>query len=400
MHQAASGQSPPGQGRIGALDGLRGLASVVVVIRHISNAVEMPFLSRWALLKSPLALLLNAQGAVQIFFVLSGYVLCASLARNRHWGDMIQFFVKRAFRIHPPFVFAVFFSWLISFAFLVSDTGEGTTGWIERSARIHLTPRQLFESMTFPGSAMGLVPHGWTLTVEMIFSLLLPLMVWVATRIHWSMLLILSALTLMLGPISTLLWYSVDFSIGVALFLERDRIGRFFSAAPTIALPLLCATALALWSAPMLLGWFTANPQLGILIGGGDPASIWISGIGSAGLVITAIFAPWARRFLSSRPLAWLGKISFSLYLLHRVFITLFAPYLGTGFRWLDAVLLYALVFGVALPLSALAHRYVERPSIQIGNWVCRRIASFTHTRSLESHAGDAATRPELGNGD
>ena len=83
----ANGSSPASgaatsSGRIAALEGLRGLAGVVVVARHSLNAVQMPLPLRRALLEGPLAPLLNAQGAVQLFFVLSGYVLARSLSRH------------------------------------------------------------------------------------------------------------------------------------------------------------------------------------------------------------------------------------------------------------------------------------------------------------------------------
>ena len=58
--------------RVVALDGLRALAALVVVVSHTSNAIPTNWLLRSDLLESPLAIFLNAHGAVQLFFVLSG----------------------------------------------------------------------------------------------------------------------------------------------------------------------------------------------------------------------------------------------------------------------------------------------------------------------------------------
>jgi peptidoglycan/LPS O-acetylase OafA/YrhL len=362
--------------RVIALDGLRALASLVVVVRHTSNAIPANWLLRSDLLESPLAILLNSQGAVQLFFVLSGYVLTASVNRTRGWSGLAQFFTKRAFRLHPPFVVTVLFSWLLSFWFLQSLPGPDLTGWIARSTNVQLSFDQVLASLTYPGMAFGLVPHGWTLTVEMIFSLLLPVMVLIAQRFHWSVLIALSALTIPLATQLPMLRFSIDFSLGIALYLERDRIERFFTAIPHWLSALLVFAFLFLFAAPLMLGWSRPVASLGIIVGLGGPASNWIMGVGSAGLVAAAVSVPFANRWLSKAPLAYLGKISFSIYLFHRVFITLFAPYVSTGSRWIDAAFLLGSVVAATVAVAAFCYRYVERPSIRAGNWVCRRISS------------------------
>ena len=62
------------------MEGLRGVAATIVVVRHTTNAIAMPEGTRRALLEGPWAPLLDAQGAVALFFVLSGFVLAGSFA--------------------------------------------------------------------------------------------------------------------------------------------------------------------------------------------------------------------------------------------------------------------------------------------------------------------------------
>jgi peptidoglycan/LPS O-acetylase OafA/YrhL len=95
----------------------------VVVVRHTLNAVAMPDGSRHAILASPLGLLLSADGAVRLFFVLSGWVLAASLARGSGLAGALRFWVRRVFRIHPPYVAAVLFAWLAAFLYAASYAG-------------------------------------------------------------------------------------------------------------------------------------------------------------------------------------------------------------------------------------------------------------------------------------
>jgi peptidoglycan/LPS O-acetylase OafA/YrhL len=108
---ADSGAAGCGAGYVAALDGLRGLAALVVFLRHTSNAIAIPVGARRALVEGPLAPLLNSQGAVQLFFVLSGFVLASSLSRSTHRVHWLRFYVKRFFRIYPPYVFAVLLAW-------------------------------------------------------------------------------------------------------------------------------------------------------------------------------------------------------------------------------------------------------------------------------------------------
>ena len=77
--------------RIGALEGLRGAAAAIVVVRHTTNAIAMPEATRRTLLEGPWAPLLDAQAAVALFFVLSGFVLAGSLARDTGTGGTLQF---------------------------------------------------------------------------------------------------------------------------------------------------------------------------------------------------------------------------------------------------------------------------------------------------------------------
>jgi peptidoglycan/LPS O-acetylase OafA/YrhL len=365
---------------IAALDGLRGFASVVVVARHAFNAIDFPLSDRQFLDRTPLAVLLNAQGAVQLFFVLSGYVLAASLQRNRRAADVLQFYVRRIFRIQPPYVLAVVFAWCVSLLYALPS--GGASDWLRLYASVRVDPAVLPATFVIPGIAHGLLPVAWTLTIEMLFSLLLPLMLLIA-RVHCALLLAVSASLLALGGGRWQAWYAIDFALGIAAYLERDALGRAIARIPGAAGAAAVAVALALFAAPQILGW--TSVFMGVLVPAARPSSIVLMGLGSVLLILAAVHLPWASRLLSSAPAVFLGKISFSLYLLHIPVLIVTFRLLEPSARAIDYALLFACVMVVAGALSVGFYTWVERPSIRFGNLLCSRLAARTATRPLPS---------------
>ena len=358
-------------GRETALDGLRGLAATAVVLRHGFNAVSMPPDLRRQLLESPLALFLNAQGAVQLFFVLSGYVLAMSLARSAGRRSVPRFFIRRVFRIHPPYMFAVLFAWCASFFYVQTDPGAGLTVWLRESTAVHIGAGPLALAMLFPGEASGQLTVGWTLTVELIFSFLLPLLILFAVRVHWSALLIAALLPLQLPLSFRVLWYGIDFALGVVAYLHREALVGFVRALPVPAAAVAGVAALALLCAPMLLGWHSG--VLGVLAAGFDPASIVLMAAGAFGLIVLVLARPGAMRALSLPPLRFLGRVSYSLYLLHHTILLLIAPITP---RPADFFVLTPLLLVVSLGVAELSYRWIELPSIALGRRLSRLVGS------------------------
>jgi peptidoglycan/LPS O-acetylase OafA/YrhL len=111
-------------------------------------------------------------------------------------------------------------------------------------------------------------------------------------------------------------------------------------------------------------------------------------GVGAALLVLAAAEEGPTRRVLSLRPALFLGRISYSLYLVHFPLMLLVAPRLiHTVSPW-SAPLLIAVLLPLSILVSVASYRLVERPSITWGNRVCRAWADWTGKRPLESRAG------------
>ena len=107
-------EPPQEVSRVIALDGVRGIAALLVVIGHSYGAVRSP-----PEIAGP---------SVQVFFVLSGYCLAASALRGDRVLDRVQYWLRRIFRIHPPFLFALVAAWLASFATPLSRRRSSIVG--------------------------------------------------------------------------------------------------------------------------------------------------------------------------------------------------------------------------------------------------------------------------------
>jgi peptidoglycan/LPS O-acetylase OafA/YrhL len=361
--------------RVVALDGLRGLAALTVVLGHGFGAIEIP--GHWGRLlwvHSPFAIVINSIGAVHLFFVLSGYCLAGSAERGRHWLDVAQFYVRRIFRIHPPYVVAVVATWLLAFFYVIPAIGHGVSQEYVRHLQVHISAGSMLSALKFPGSAEGQFPHGYTLEVEMIFSFLLPLMMWVSRRFHWSLLLPLSAWALSSqDAIHASQRFALNFTLGIGLYQERERLGRAFARLPVLGAVALLLLGLAVFTYPTyaieMFSWWAIIPFA----------------LGGSVLVAGAIHVPRFAAALSVRPVAALGRLSYSIFLLHFGVLCWMTRWIhGQLGVWQGAGFI-AVVVACTLLISAGSYRWIERPSIRLGNRVCAWLAGSLGARARPS---------------
>lgn len=369
----------PERSRLVALDGMRALAALVVVFTHATGAIAKSSWDALALYRSPLAPLLNATGAVHLFYVLSGYCLTASALRGSDARDVAQFYLRRIARIHGPYVAAALLAWLAS-AWLYPAPVPGVSRWMREHLTVRLPVGELLADLRFPGLVGGLLPQGWTLEVEMIFSLLMPFMVWVASRSHWAVLAVgsLGVLWIQNLPLETLR-YAIDFAAGIAIFLERDRLSAVFARLPAILAGGLALAGFLLLSAPAWMLLETRNLR----------AATLLFASGATLLVAGAVHVVSLRRFLAWRPVAFLGRVSYSIYLLHFTVLALSTPLLREGVGLAGGAAFVAWVALVSCALAPLSYRAVELPCIRLGNaacrWVARRTGGAVRVARIES---------------
>lgn len=355
---------PKRTGHIDALDGLRGLAAAIVLIGHVNAALATPATVLDSIRHGPLAILISGSSAVHLFFILSGFCLAASASRSTSISDLAQYFVRRVFRIHPPYMFALLATWGASFFYDTTRAAGGLTPWMLGLASVHVPVADLLLYLAWPGTAGKQLPVAWSMAVEMVYSLALPTMMWLTRRSHWTLLLMISAWPMFdLDFQPSILKFGFQFTLGIALHIERERLSAWFARVRGVRAVAFVAAGLAL---------FGANTALGLHYRVSGP---FVSAAGGTALVCAALFIPGVRTALSARALVYFGRISYSFYLLHFTVLILVSRMIRGPASLQDASLLLLGSFVATTLCAALTHRIVERPSIALGNSICRRVA-------------------------
>jgi peptidoglycan/LPS O-acetylase OafA/YrhL len=363
--------------RLGWLDGLRGWAALVVVCFHLSPSVLgiAPHMAVYRHFDF-------GKYGVLLFFLVSGYVIPMSLERH---GSLRRFWIGRLFRIYPAY--------LATIAIVVA-IGSWRGGLLAHASM-----------MVDPLGLRGAVRVFWTLSYEMVFYLVVAGLY--ACRLHrhsawWAC--GLALLALIGGPAlpdglfgtgrltAAVLLALVTGSIG-AYLCGRDRIAGVIGIGFVflIALnghPAGGSTAVASWEGLLLLAVMFAGTvvyraqhgQIGpraaavalIVVAGclvlAHPAhALWAAGVAAVAGTFAAAYA--GRHRPIPRILRVLGRISYSLYLLHMVVLLLvvrLVPGLAerpAGVRIAVGVAFLALALSVAWS----SYRLIEVPAQRLG---------------------------------
>lgn len=371
-------ETSSGSGRIHSLDGLRGVACVVVLLLHVAMMLEL-----WG--PAGPYVLIPGTPAVTVFFVLSGVVLSlAPLARLRAGGpyDWLGYYPRRVVRLGVPLAAAVALGVVAGYvAWRLGSTGRSAT-----AIAFDGGPQQVVhdlimqfdviffvsdDTLTLFGEPLVRVNSPvWSMGWELWFSLTLPLAIACLARARHDA---AAALAIFAGifvshwcgyfPLRLCLtfWLGVLLAKHLARLAEKD-FGPAASAGALLAL--LAVIELAQADAAGLLGPL-------------DPlASAALSTLMNAacmGLVALCVVDGPVRRALSTRPVRLLGSVSFSLYLTHAVAIgalEALLPRLGVTGPLAQAVLAVALSMGAAVVFWLV----VERPAIDLSRRVGERL--------------------------
>jgi len=323
--------------RIPSLDGLRAISIALVVLSH---------LIKWKHIS------LAAVGAygflgVQIFFVLSGYLITSLLLREYEQTQTISlrdFYIRRAYRIFPAaFVFLAMVSLLY---------------WHEM--RWYHLVAAVFYFANMDLQRPWIFGHLWSLSIEEQFYLLWPFVLrkWYRHRIAIligvsiaspAFIAALYAFKVKNGLIGSLPVFASHLAAGCLLAILTPKLPRI----PALLALLMVAVLI-------LIPWFPAINRYRTLF------SLFVLvpllNISIAGIVLHVIQVPY--RVLNWAPVVWLGKISYSLYLWQEVFCSNAALHQG-----------YFLIVP-AVACAAISYYLVEQPMLRLRDRRSKRLAS------------------------
>ena len=323
--------------------------------------------------------ILNAHAAVVAFYVLSGFVLAASLLRDAPTVETTKaFFVRRAFRIYP----ALWVACLLGTAYLLiyrsTPVPALVSDWWLAAYRDDTISRRGVV-FAFLGFGNELPVPIWSITVELIGSLLMP---WLAYSVTRKPLLFLAStvalLVLSFTTTHTNLVYLVQFAFGTSIVWWGPKVATLLSSRTTTGAMAIAALLLLVFGR-QLGGWRYDTAYH-------SPAAALVEGLAATAL-IGAIYvnrAPFA--ILRGRLVVFLGDISFSLYLLHPTVMGFIAAVFGerlgvpvfTGNGGVASLALAFCTLCVTIPLSALSYHYVELPGIRLGSRYLTRLRGLT----------------------
>jgi len=311
--------------RVAALDGLRGFAACIVVVFHylylLYPATIPPYVApdfAW-LVDTPLGLLWNGRFAVSVFFVLSGFVIAGAADRRREW--LVVTVISRYLRLAVPVLMSVLLAWVLLTLLptasldLVQAVGEPSP-WATRTHQGdipslgHAVADGLLHNFVQGGSRFNNVL--WTMQIELIGSIGI-FMLYAAAR-GWLRIALLLLIGLAIFRIGRLPGAYMAFVFGALLY--EAHIRGWLRVLPP-ALPLLCLIAGLLLGAPSQgaadrLG-LSGIPFLGEI---GRPQG-WPASFAAALILFSILSLQSLQRPLSGPISRWLGRISFSLYLVH-----------------------------------------------------------------------------------
>lgn len=387
-------RSKSGQSRVTQLDGLRGIAALVVVACHVMSTLpgigsavngdrstELTTAESWAVF-SPLHVLWNGTPAVHVFFVLSGFVLVLPFTRPGAARSWAQYYAKRFFRLYLPAWASLAVA--VALVLMIPRTASPLQSpWADMYVT-HPSVGQVLKDGLLMLSASTINTPLWSLKWEVAFSLLLPAYVFLALRWRrlWHVKIGLALLLAVVGGVQDVDWltYLPIFAIGAVLGAERERVRDLTQSWPRFVWFFVAAAGLFLANAE----WISREQPI--------PGVEAVVTVGALLIVLLFVSCGSAKKLGDTAVAQWLGRVSFSLYLVH-------LPIILAGVTLLRSVslpLALALSVAASFGIAELFFRYVEQPAHRLSTAAGRAVARRTRrdTRAETPNIPDAKVIP------
>lgn len=349
-------------GRIGHLDALRGIAALGVCFHHalysFRGITGNEFIYRMA-----------GESAVVFFFLLSSFVLCRSIDRGGRSGvtGIPAYYVKRFFRIYPAVLVAVGLAALVAFFYREIPDLNDATPWfheqVEKARSVSGFSAYLMNALLLD---RRLDPPLWTIIIELMGSFLLPWLLLLPRRRPLPLLAVAGVLICFAfrSDGSTRYWIAPLFGFYIGYLIHL--VEPFFRVPTSGRTKLLLTFGILLWL-------FSIRHEFNYIT-----ESIILGGIL---MILIPCNWPSLLALLNSRPLHFLGMISFSFYLINLPLLLLSYAVLGHLMpkmlmiqpSIIPALILFLVSIVVTIPIAELFRRFIELPFNRGGHFLARR---------------------------
>jgi peptidoglycan/LPS O-acetylase OafA/YrhL len=378
-------------------DGLRAIAVMSAILEHVGfvSGAEFGKRGEWF---APLVARLEIGPA--IFFMISGFLLyrafCAAAFAGRTPTSPGLFFRRRALRIVPAYWIALTGTLLFHHATtMTSGLAGGFSGFTAPQLLSIYSLTQIYSEHWFYGG----MSQSWTLAVEITFYLMLPAYALLMRRMGAGRdpdarlrLELAGAAALYLASLG---WRTLVFYGGVLPAIAQHWLPGYLDI---FGLGMALAAVHA-WTAQTgrhldLFAWFGRHANVCFLVavacylvvalgldlprriievsGGRAYARNFLHGLVAVFVLLPAVFGPqdesWFRRFLRWRPVAYVGIVSYGVYLWHNNFLEQARIWNHYPLFNGDYVMLFTIAFAWSIVVASASYFLVEQPIMRLKN--------------------------------
>jgi peptidoglycan/LPS O-acetylase OafA/YrhL len=344
------------------LDAFRGIAALWVLVFHFdyycTKGFEKPFFVK--------VLLDNGYLGVTLFFVISSFSM--GLSSDRHLEDSIKYFyIRRFFRIAPLYYLML----AIGIIFI-----NGLPSYAELALNV------VFAFNFFERHYAGMVWAGWTIGIEMPFYIVFPLLWKVVVKFKERGLFVITVLSVMVVFLSYQTFKDIDhgnfwlmsFFRFLLVFIMGLWVYSFYKRIKDNPKSTLIGNFMFLFGFTlffmMILGFYRPEYK----------NESYYSGLYFS-LILLGTSISNSNKGLNNGLLKWLGKNSFSIYLLHPVMIYTVNrvhvyEFLKYRTQSLEIAFYGTMMINIVATcvLSELAWRLIEKPGIDLGNKIVKKL--------------------------
>ncbi|TLV03716.1 acyltransferase family protein [Dyadobacter luticola] len=360
------------ESRIRALDSLRGLAAVTVVIAHACGIlIEGHSFDEY----TPLYLFRAAHESVIFFFLLSGYVLTYQIL-NQNVFNYKNFITLRIFRIYLPYLVIILLTLLV-YALFQTTSPEMASVWGKP-----VTPEAIINHVILLGNFDTNAYNNviWSLVHEIRVAVIFPIILYVIS-LEWRNAVLLTFVLSMLVAMAVVfgishaegynnsylytVHYFSFFVLGALLIKYGSVISEWYLNLTGKQRTYILVFCLLVFCYSRMVFLIPHKFHLLKISLFGEFIADWLSALSAAFFIVAASQITNKKNLLLHPIPLFLGKISYSLYLIHLpVIIVFFNVFSGA-----NRLVLIMVSIVVAFVLAFLSSKYLESSSARLGKW-------------------------------